>query len=196
MKIILSASLIMLGYLLGSIPNVYIMVRLFTGKDIRKLGSGNVGGLNAIRNVGLPVGLIGGILDVAKGVLAVFLAQKFSSNEIVPLLTGIAAVAGHNWPLYLNFSGGKGVGTTVGVMSMIKPLVLIPCLIGGILIALILKEASIGAIAGFLAGTIYLWIDSKSVYYLLFGLVLTLFAILRFRKDLIRYLKKKNIIKV
>lgn len=194
MKILLSISLIILGYLLGSIPNVYIMVKLFTGKDVRKIGSGNVGGLNAMRNVSLPVGLLGGLLDVAKGVLAVFLAQKLGLHEIVPLLTGIAAVAGHNWPLYLNFTGGKGVGTTVGVMSMIKPMVLIPCLIGGILIALILRESSIGAVAGFLVGTIYLWYTTKSIYSLIFGLILTLFTIIRFRKDLVRYLAKKKII--
>jgi glycerol-3-phosphate acyltransferase PlsY len=194
LKILLSISLIILGYLLGSIPNVYIMVKLFTGKDIRKIGSGNVGGLNAMRNVSLPIGVLGGLLDVAKGILAVFLAQKLGSHEIVPLLTGIAAVAGHNWPLYLNFTGGKGVGTTVGVMSMIKPMVLIPCLVGGILIALILREASIGAVAGFLVGTIYLWYTTKSIYFLIFGLILTLFTIVRFRKDLIRYLAKKKII--
>lgn len=194
LKILLSISLIILGYLLGSIPNVYIMVKLFTGKDVRKIGSGNVGGLNAMRNVSLPVGLLGGLLDVAKGVLAVFLAQKLGLHEIVPLLTGIAAVAGHNWPLYLNFTGGKGVGTTVGVMSMIKPMVLIPCLIGGVLIALILRESSIGAVAGFLVGTIYLWYTTKSIYSLIFGLILTLFTIIRFRKDLVRYLAKKKII--
>lgn len=194
MKILLSISLIILGYLLGSIPNVYIMVKLFIGKDVRKIGSGNVGGLNAMRNVSLPVGLLGGLLDVAKGVLAVFLAQKLGLHEIVPLLTGIAAVAGHNWPLYLNFTGGKGVGTTVGVMSMIKPMVLIPCLIGGVLIALILRESSIGAVAGFLVGTIYLWYTTKSIYSLIFGLILTLFTIIRFRKDLVRYLAKKKII--
>lgn len=194
MKILLSISLIISGYILGSIPNVYIMVKLFTGKDVRKIGSGNVGGLNAMRNVSLPVGLLGGLLDVAKGVLAVFLAQKLGLHEIVPLLTGIAAVAGHNWPLYLNFTGGKGVGTTVGVMSMIKPMVLIPCLIGGVLIALILRESSIGAVAGFLVGTIYLWYTTKSIYFLIFGLILTLFTIIRFRKDLVRYLAKKKII--
>ncbi len=194
MKILLSISLIILGYILGSIPNVYIMVKLFTGKDVRKIGSGNVGGLNAMRNVSLPAGLLGGLLDVAKGVLAVFLAQKLGLHEIVPLLTGIAAVAGHNWPLYLNFTGGKGVGTTVGVMSMIKPMVLIPCLIGGVLIALILRESSIGAVAGFLVGTIYLWYTTKSIYSLIFGLILTLFTIIRFRKDLVRYLAKKKII--
>lgn len=194
MKILLSISLIILGYLLGSIPNVYIMVKLFIGKDVRKIGSGNVGGLNAMRNVSLPVGLLGGLLDVAKGVLAVFLTQKLGLHEIVPLLTGIAAVAGHNWPLYLNFTGGKGVGTTVGVMSMIKPMVLIPCLIGGVLIALILRESSIGAVAGFLVGTIYLWYTTKSIYSLIFGLILTLFTIIRFRKDLVRYLAKKKII--
>jgi len=194
LKILLSISLIILGYLLGSIPNVYIMVKLFTGKDVRKIGSGNVGGLNAMRNVSLPVGLLGGLLDVAKGVLAVFLAQKLGLHEIVPLLTGIAAVAGHNWPLYLNFTGGKGVGTAVGVMSMIKPMVLIPCLIGGVLIALILRESSIGAVAGFLVGTIYLWYTTKSIYSLIFGLILTLFTIIRFRKDLVRYLAKKKII--
>ncbi len=194
LKILLSISLIILGYLLGSIPNVYIMVKLFTGKDVRKIGSGNVGGLNAMRNVSLPIGLLGGLLDVAKGVLAVFLAQKLGLHEIVPLLTGIAAVAGHNWPLYLNFTGGKGVGTTVGVMSMIKPMVLIPCLIGGVLIALILRESSIGAVAGFLVGTIYLWYTTKSIYFLIFGLILTLFTIIRFRKDLVRYLAKKKII--
>lgn len=194
MKILLSISLIILGYLLGSVPNVYIMVKLFTGKDVRKIGSGNVGGLNAMRNVSLPVGLLGGLLDVAKGVLAVFLAQKLGLHEIVALLTGIAAVAGHNWPLYLNFTGGKGVGTTVGVMSMIKPMALIPCLIGGVLIALILRESSIGAVAGFLVGTIYLWYTTKSIYSLIFGLILTLFTIMRFRKDLVRYLAKKKII--
>ncbi|MBL7125355.1 MAG: glycerol-3-phosphate acyltransferase, partial [Dehalococcoidales bacterium] len=101
---------VVLGYLLGSIPSAYIATRVATGKDVRQLGGGNVGGLNVYREVGAVPALAAGIADVGKGAAAVAIAQWLLDVSLpFILLTALAAVAGHNWMVFLKFSGGKGM---------------------------------------------------------------------------------------
>ncbi len=114
---------IIIGYLLGSIPSAYIATRLAKGKDIRQLGGGNVGGLNVFREVGPWPAAAVGIVDLGKGAAAVAIAYWLLQvqTEFV-LLAGLAAVFGHNWMVFLKFSGGKGMGPTVGALAMVMPL--------------------------------------------------------------------------
>jgi len=114
---------IVIGYLLGSIPSAYIFARLAKGKDIRQLGSGNVGGLNIYREIGAKAAATVAIVDIGKGAAAVAVAYwLLDLNPLWVLAVGLAAVIGHMWMVWLKFSGGKGVGTAVGVLSTMMPL--------------------------------------------------------------------------
>jgi len=113
--------LIIVAYLLGSIPSAYLVVRLATGEDVRKAGSGNVGTTNAVRSAGWWAGLMVAFLDVGKGVLPVVLmhAQNPASRWVGA--AAAATVVGHCFPVWLRFSGGKGAATAVGAFAVIAP---------------------------------------------------------------------------
>ncbi|MBI2852044.1 MAG: glycerol-3-phosphate acyltransferase [Chloroflexi bacterium] len=110
---------VLLSYLLGSVPTGYIAGRLLKGQDIRRMGDGNMGAANVFREVGSGAGITVGVLDAAKGTLAVLIGQSFHAPQLTVLLAGIAAVAGHNWPVFLGFRGGRGASTTIGVLLVL-----------------------------------------------------------------------------
>jgi len=107
---------VLLGYFLGSIPTAYIAGRLLKGGDIRQMGDGNVGAANAFRQLGAKVGIAVGLVDIGKGTLAIVIAQAASIPQLAVLLAGAAVVAGHNWPVFIGFRGGRGESTTIGVL--------------------------------------------------------------------------------
>jgi glycerol-3-phosphate acyltransferase PlsY len=112
--------LVALGYLLGSIPFGYLLVRATGGGDIRFKGSGNIGATNVARTSGWAVGIATLFLDAAKGFLAVWLTGHFSGANIrFMMYAGLAAIVGHVFPLWLKFEGGKGVATALGVFLAI-----------------------------------------------------------------------------
>jgi len=117
---------IVLSYLLGSIPTAYIAGRMLKGRDIRQMGDGNMGAQNAFRQLGARAGITVGIIDAAKGALAVLIAQSASLPLPLVMLTGAAAICGHNWPVLLRFRGGRGESTAIGVLLI---LVTVPMLI-------------------------------------------------------------------
>ncbi len=113
---------IIIGYLLGSIPSAYITTRLATGKDIRRMGGGNVGSLNVHREVGTWPSFVAGVVDLSKGAAAIAIAYwLLDLSPIFVLLIGLAAVIGHNWMVWLKFSGGKGMGVTIGTLVILLP---------------------------------------------------------------------------
>jgi acyl phosphate:glycerol-3-phosphate acyltransferase len=104
------------GYLLGSIPFGYLIVRFAKGADVRSSGSGNIGATNVNRVAGAGAGLATLLLDMGKGYFAVWLAERASGGDVAWMaLSGMAAVVGHLFPIWLRFQGGKGVATAVGV---------------------------------------------------------------------------------
>jgi len=112
--------LILLGYVLGSIPFGYLLVRAQSGGDLRAMGSGNIGATNVARMAGWPTGVMTLILDAAKGFFAVWLIGHFSNGNIrLMMYAGLAAILGHLFPVWLGFSGGKGVATALGVFLAI-----------------------------------------------------------------------------
>ena len=121
-EVILGILGILIGYLLGSIPTAYLATRLASGKDIRKLGGGNVGGLNTYREVGLWPAVVVGLVDLGKGAGSVAIAIWLLEVSVpFVLLAGLASVAGHNWMLFLKFTGGKGMGATFGTLFVLLP---------------------------------------------------------------------------
>ncbi|MFH1643336.1 MAG: glycerol-3-phosphate acyltransferase [Patescibacteria group bacterium] len=111
-----SVLLIFLSYALGSIPFGYIFTNLFSDKNILEIGWKKTSGSNVLKNVGFVPGLLTALFDIFKGYLAIKMAQYFGEPNLVQALCGVAAVIGHNWSLFLNFNGGRGIGTFGGVL--------------------------------------------------------------------------------
>ena len=116
------------SYLIGSIPSAYLVGRAFKGIDIRKVGSHNMGAMNTFYTIGFWPGMLVLASDVCKGILAVLLAYLIAiylfvvaGNMVVPveMAAGIAVIAGHNFPVFLNFKGGKGGATAIGVLAFL-----------------------------------------------------------------------------
>ena len=108
--------IIILGYLLGSIPTAYIAGRALKGVDIRQVGDNNMGAANAFRQLGPRVGVAVGLIDAGKGALVILIAQAANMPQVAILFTGAAAILGHNWPVFIGFRGGRGVSTSIGVL--------------------------------------------------------------------------------
>jgi len=111
--------IVLLGYFLGSIPTAYIAGRLLKGGDIRQMGDGNVGAANAFHQLGAKVGIAVFFVDAGKGALAILIAQAANIPQAAVLFTGVAAVAGHNWPVFIGLRGGRGECTTIGVLLIL-----------------------------------------------------------------------------
>jgi len=117
------------AYLLGSVSFAYLITKLIKKTDIRKIGSKNPGAANVFREVGRPWGILVWFFDTTKGALAMLLAAKLTGNFPRPVgvgipflaLVGVAAVAGHCWPIFLSFKGGKGAATSGGTILYLVP---------------------------------------------------------------------------
>jgi glycerol-3-phosphate acyltransferase PlsY len=149
--------LILIGYVLGSLPTGLIYVWLFTRQDLRGVGSGRTGGTNAMRAAGLGVGLLTAFSDIFKGTLAVWLAQWFLPVETRALgmvLTGLASILGHNYSMFLRFKGGAGGATATGAAMAIWPwvaLIVVP--LGGAILYFV-GYASVATLAAAAAITL------------------------------------------
>ena len=115
---------VLIGYLVGAIPSGVIVSRVLAGRDPRKVGSGHTGGLNTARTIGAVGLFLTGVPDAIKGVAAFVLVRQFvTADPWVGAATGVAAVAGHCWPVYIGFSGGMGISVLSGLMLFLSPLV-------------------------------------------------------------------------
>lgn len=188
---------IVIGYLLGSIPFAYIVARLKRGIDIRQVGSGNVGALNVYREVGPVFGLAVLAADLAKGVLAVYIAQWLGISLLWTCVAGFAAVAGHNWPIFLRFRGGRGAITILGVLL---PLVPIQFAIGlGIAVVVVMITSNIRlGIIGIASIPLTVWLLNEPSMLVFYSLALFLFLAIRtlvgLRGELAKAGGKKNLI--
>ena len=136
--------IVLLGYFLGSIPIAFIAGHLLKGRDIRQLGDGNVGARNAFYEIGAKTGIGIFLIDLGKGALAVIIAQTAQLPLLAVLLTGVAVVAGHNWPVFIGFRGGRGEATTIGVLLVLitQPVLI---LAGPAFLTLILRRSVVWA---------------------------------------------------
>jgi glycerol-3-phosphate acyltransferase PlsY len=116
------AAVIVIGYLLGSIPFGYLAGRAH-GVDIREYGSGRTGGTNVLRTAGRKAFALTVVGDLAKGALAVLLGRALLGTELAAVLGGIGAVVGHNWSVFIGFRGGAGTGTSMGGYFFLNPLI-------------------------------------------------------------------------
>lgn len=190
----LSIAVILISYLLGSISFSIFAARLIKGIDIRNHGSGNAGATNTMRVLGKGPGITVFILDILKGVLAVWLGRWLGpeGSEWVPALCGLAAIAGHNWPIYFRFKGGKGIATLVGIMFTLAPL---PGLIAGIVAIVVIaitRYVSLGSLIFSLLAPIFIFSLHLSMPLLWVSIVLCLFAFVRHRTNIVKLMQGKE----
>ncbi len=145
------------GYLLGSVPVGLIAVRLARGVDVRNFGSGNIGAANVFRVAGPWVGGTVLTLDAAKGALAVLVAGWSGLSPAGVVAAGLAAIAGHNWSVFLRFRGGKGVATGLGVVAGLAPAAAAIVLVLWVLLVLATGYSSVGSMGAAVAAPLLMW---------------------------------------
>ena len=190
---------IIIGYFLGSIPSAYLVTRLKKGADIRRMGGGNVGGLNVFREVGLLPALGVGLLDFGKGAAAVAVARwGLNAPDAYVLLAGLAAVIGHNWMVWLKFSGGKGMGAAMGALIVLLPLYGYAPLLG-IFFALIIipllitKNVAMSMALGLFSLPFIVWFGTGSGYASIISVALLLLIFIKFLPTAIAAMRKKGL---
>ena len=152
------AFVIIVGYLIGSLPSAYIAGRILKGRDIRKLGDNNSGAANAYHNLGRITGITVCVIDTGKGAAAVLLAHTINDASTIHMVAGISAVAGHNWPFFLHFRGGRGAATTLGILMFIAPVAAIPMSLGCLVLLLFSRNPIVALSFAFIATPILAWI--------------------------------------
>ncbi len=172
---------LIVAYLLGSIPAAYIITRLTTGKDIRQLGGGNIGARNTFREVGKAAGIAVGIFDVGKGAAAVLIAHRLlEAPPLFVLAAGLAAVAGHIWPIYLKFTGGNGLATTLGVLSVLMTRELLIAFALTLLLVVITRNPVLSVNISLLSVPVSAWLLEESWLLIVFSILLALILVLHF----------------
>jgi len=137
------------AYLIGSIPFSFLVARAFGVHDVRRVGSGNVGATNVLRNAGKAAGVLALLLDLGKGAAASALAGRLApGDEALPAAAAVAAVVGHMFPVWLRFEGGKGVATGLGAFAPLVPKAALAALLAFALVAAATRYVSLGSVAG------------------------------------------------
>jgi glycerol-3-phosphate acyltransferase PlsY len=191
--------LILSGYVFGSIPFGLLIGRLFGIRDIRKVGSGNIGATNVWRAAGPAAGILVLVFDIAKGASAVMLVSlvepSFLGKEYLRIICGLAAIFGHIFPVFLFFKGGKGVNTTLGVMLTLLPVESLIAVIAFIVTVAISKYISLGSMLA--AGVFSLMIiieyilnwNNVNAIYIPISVLLVILIILAHRSNIKRLIE-------
>ena len=150
---------LLLAYLLGAIPFGYILVRLTTGGDVRATGSGNIGATNVLRTTGRAAGVVTLLLDIGKGFAAVWLASRLTEGSPMWMsFAALAVMAGHSYPVFLGFKGGKAVASWVGAFLCLTPAPLTATLVVFVVTVAVSRYVSLGSVlaAGLLPLAVWL----------------------------------------
>ncbi|PSF35164.1 acyl-phosphate glycerol 3-phosphate acyltransferase [Aphanothece hegewaldii CCALA 016] len=191
-----SGLLILFAYLLGSIPTGYLLGKYLKGIDIREHGSGSTGATNVLRNLGKPAGITVLVIDLLKGVGAIALAKSIYTTDINPFpetwkfwlitLAGIASLIGHSKSVFLNFSGGKSVATSLGVLLMMCPWVGLGTLGSFLAVLGISRIVSFSSITGAIAVPFLMILLQQPLPYILFAAFAGIYVIVRHRSNIER----------
>lgn len=179
---------ILLAYLIGAIPFGFLLVKLTTGKDVRASGSGNIGATNVLRTSGRGAGIATLLLDIAKGFGAVWLAAELTNDSTLwTSAAALAVMAGHAYPVFLRFKGGKAVASFVGAFACLTP---VPLLAVALLFALVVagtRYISAGSIVGAASFPLGVWlILHPPLEILLASLIAGAFIIYRHKSNIQR----------
>lgn len=179
------ALLILSAYLIGSVPFAVLLARRLGTRDLRRIGSGNVGAANVLRTSGVRAGLTVMLLDMAKGAVSVMLVQRFDAGPATAV-AGLAAILGHIFPVWLRFRGGKGVATAAGVFSILTPLAVAPALAVFVASVWITRYISVGSILASVALPPIAYATGSPTPVLAAALLTSMLIVIRHRTNLTR----------
>ena len=193
---------IITGYILGSLPFSFWLGK-FKGVDLRRIGSGNIGATNLARVLGARWGLIAFILDLGKGLLAVVLAgyifYMFKDNvvsvSLLKITGGIMSIFGHNWSMWVNFKGGKGVATSAGVFLGLAPISLLLAMAVWVVVFVLFRYVSLASIVSSISLPIWMWAgigEKVALPIIIFSCIVTVLIIIRHRSNIKRLIEGKE----
>jgi glycerol-3-phosphate acyltransferase PlsY len=187
MRVIIS---IFLSYLIGSIPSGFLLTKYVMKTDVRKYGSGNIGATNVARVMGLKSGVLVAVFDILKGFLGVLIGQLIIGDaaSVYILLVAMAAIAGHDWSIFMGFSGGKGVATTFGVILKLYPLAFLVYALIWLALVLTTRYVSLGSIIGSMSLPFVIYFSGFPAAHIYFGVLLSLFVMYTHRANIKRLL--------
>ena len=192
--------IILLGYFLGSIPFGLIIGKVARGIDVREHGSGKIGFANVLRTAGAGPGALTFASDIGKGMLAAWLGEIIVGGstatigsltfdfEAAQVVGALAAVAGHNWSIYIKFQGGRGVDTSLGGLIAMSPLVGLASMAAGIVVILVSRYVSLGSMSGAVSSVLILlplvFLEHQPVEYLIYGTIATALVVYQHRDNI------------
>lgn len=184
---------VIIAYLIGSIPTGYIVVKLFTGQDVRTIGSGSTGATNVKRVMGKKWFFIVLLLDAFKGALPVILAKIFAttfiSTGLIPVLCAIAVILGHSKSIFLKFSGGKSVASGIGTIIALNWAVGLAIAAIWAVITYISKYVSLGSIIALSISPILMYLCKEPIAYILYCILGAIYIVYLHRANVMRLLK-------
>jgi acyl phosphate:glycerol-3-phosphate acyltransferase len=184
---------IVISYLLGSISFSYLLTKWLKGVDIRDYGSGNAGATNTSRVLGKGPALVVFLLDALKGMAAVGFGYWMAGNspdvKLVMMVCGIAAIIGHNWPVFLGFRGGKGIATTVGVTCLIGFTAAAVAGVCAILFILFTRYVSVGSLVYTSIVPVMMWLLDYPTAVVWLMLIVSVMALWRHKQNVINLFK-------
>ena len=184
MKIVL---VIIICYILGSIPFGYIVGKLFKKMDIREYGSGNIGATNAFRILGPSLASLVVIGDIGKGILSIYLVQYLNiDNLFILTIAGLAVICGHDWSIFLGFKGGKGIATTFGVIFVLNPIISFLGLIVWGVVVIATRYVSLASIFAVISFFILTILFKQPYEYILFSAIILVLGIFNHKENIKR----------
>lgn len=190
MEIVIVVLFILFGYLLGSIPTGVIVGKQFKNIDIREHGSKNSGATNAYRVLGTKLGITVLVIDILKGFFPLMIGGYFNLNENILIVIGITAIIGHTFSPFLNFKGGKGVATSLGVFLYLVPPVIITLVIIFIAVTYFSKYISLASITvSFLFPVlVFLFYPERKWAVFFAGVIIAVYIIYKHKTNIVRLL--------
>lgn len=180
--------LMIVAYILGSIPNALWIGKVFKGIDVREHGSKNTGSTNAARVLGAKLGILTLILDISKGAIPTLIATMLLDSSINVILVGICAILGHSFSIFMKFKGGKAVATTVGVFIVLVPGAILLAAVIFFLVFGITRYVSLSSMIGAISLPIWIMIFYKNIPLTIFGIIIAILIIVRHKSNIQRLL--------
>jgi glycerol-3-phosphate acyltransferase PlsY len=168
-----------ISYLIGSISFSYLISKKIAGIDIRTHGSGNAGATNTLRVLGKGPGIAVLVLDALKGLAAMGITHLMTGDPAAYAVAGLFAIAGHNWPIFFGFRGGKGIATTLGVVLGFSPLAFLIGAVLAVIVIAITRYVSLGSLVFVTVLPIAIYILDKPAAFVWTSLILAVFAYVR-----------------
>ncbi len=176
-----------IAYLLGAIPFGYLLVKWTTGRDVRSGGSGNIGATNVLRTTGRAAGIATLLLDIGKGYLAVWIAGRLSDHQVMTMCVAtLAVMAGHAFPVFLRFHGGKAVASFVGAFLCLTPMALGAVLVVFVVVVAWTRFISMGSVVSAATFPLAVWLMYKDLTMLATAMIAGAFIVYKHSSNIQR----------